>query len=222
MSEIAKTVGQRIRNYRTQLGYSQEKLAELSGCHPTYIGQLERGEKNATLESVEKISSALGVTLSKLFEMIGDTDSDAKDIPRQCYEFIAAKTPNEQEQIYKILIEMDKYNAIASITGSLAEALGAFGESNKELVILQRTLAVAEVLIAQAVAIANAVKKATTDPTNFSVWQMIAAIGTSVAAVTGAIASAFSALDDAKFARGGYISGAGTSTSDTRRGSQSR
>jgi transcriptional regulator with XRE-family HTH domain len=109
MSEIAKTVGQRIRNYRTQLGYSQEKLAELSGCHPTYIGQLERGEKNATLESVEKISSALGVTLSKLFEMIGDTDSDAKDIPRQCYEFIAAKTPNEQEQIYKILIEMDKY-----------------------------------------------------------------------------------------------------------------
>lgn len=115
----------------------------------------------------------------------------------------------------QVQIEMDKYNAIASITGSLAEALGAFGESNKELVILQRTLAVAEVLIAQAVAIANAVKKATTDPTNFTVWQMIAAIGTSVAAVTGAIASAFSALDGAKFARGGYISGAGTSTSDS-------
>lgn len=115
----------------------------------------------------------------------------------------------------QVQIEMDKYNAIASITGSLAEALGAFGESNKELVILQRTLAVAEVLIAQAVAIANAVKKATTDPTNFSVWQMIAAIGTSVAAVTGAIASAFSSLDGAKFARGGYISGAGTSTSDS-------
>ena len=115
----------------------------------------------------------------------------------------------------QVQIEMDKYNAIASITGSLAEALGAFGESNKELVILQRTLAVAEVLIAQAVAIANAVKKATTDPTNFTVWQMIASIGTSVAAVTGAIASAFSALDGAKFARGGYISGAGTATSDS-------
>ena len=46
MSEIAKSVGQRIRNYRTRQGLSQEKLAELSGCHPTYIGQLERGEKN--------------------------------------------------------------------------------------------------------------------------------------------------------------------------------
>ena len=48
MSEIAKTVGQRIRSYRLQLGFSQEKVAELSGCHPTYIGQVERGEKNAT------------------------------------------------------------------------------------------------------------------------------------------------------------------------------
>ena len=39
MSDLAKRVGQRIRNYRTQLGLSQEKLAELSGCHPTYIGK---------------------------------------------------------------------------------------------------------------------------------------------------------------------------------------
>lgn len=109
MSEIAKSVGQRIRNYRIQRGYSQEKLAELSGCHPTYIGQLERGEKNATLESIEKISNALEVSLSKLFEMIGGLEDDDFTIPRKCYEFIASKTPREQEQIYKILIEMDNY-----------------------------------------------------------------------------------------------------------------
>ena len=42
---------------------AKEKLAELSGCHPTYIGQLERGEKNATLESIERITAALGITL---------------------------------------------------------------------------------------------------------------------------------------------------------------
>ena len=41
MSEIAKTIGQRVRNYRIDKGLSQEKLAELSGCHPTYIGQVE-------------------------------------------------------------------------------------------------------------------------------------------------------------------------------------
>lgn len=54
MSNIAKVIGQRIRNYLTQKGLSQDKLAELSAFHPTYIGQLERGEKNATLESIEK------------------------------------------------------------------------------------------------------------------------------------------------------------------------
>ena len=55
MSDITKLLGQRIRNYRTEKGWSQEKLAELAGCHPTYIGQIERAEKNATIESIEKI-----------------------------------------------------------------------------------------------------------------------------------------------------------------------
>ena len=52
MSEITKWVGQRIRNYRVRSKLSQEQLAERSGCHPTYIGQVERGEKNATLDSI--------------------------------------------------------------------------------------------------------------------------------------------------------------------------
>ena len=109
MSDIAKAVGQRIRNYRTQKGLSQEKLAELSGCHPTYIGQLERGEKNATLESIERITAALGISLSKLFEKLDGQEGDAKDIPLACYEFLSTKSKDEQEQLYKILLEMDKY-----------------------------------------------------------------------------------------------------------------
>lgn len=108
MSEISKFIGQRIRNYRTQQKLSQEKLAELSGCHPTYIGQLERGEKNATLESVEKISSALGVPLSKLFEKLGEETGD-KSIPLKCYEFLSAKSLDDQEHLYRLLLELDQY-----------------------------------------------------------------------------------------------------------------
>lgn len=107
MSEIAKIIGQRIRNYRTEKGLSQEKLAEMSGCHPTYIGQVERGEKNATLESVDKIASAMGVPLSKLFEKMGEDSSDS--IPLKCYELVASKSKAEQEHLYKVLVEMDKY-----------------------------------------------------------------------------------------------------------------
>ena len=111
MSDIAKVIGQRIRNYRTTAGLSQEKLAELSGCHPTYIGQLERGEKNATVESIEKIASALNVSLSKLFEQLGSQDTSGRNIPLECYEFLSAKTPDEQEHLFNILREMDKYKA---------------------------------------------------------------------------------------------------------------
>ena len=112
MSDIAKVVGQRIRNYRTQKGLSQEKLSELADCHPAYIGQLERGEKNATIESVEKITRALGVSLSKIFEKIDAASEDKADIPLMCYDFISAKTRKEQELLYRVLLEFDKYKEI--------------------------------------------------------------------------------------------------------------
>ena len=107
MSDIAKIIGQRIRNYRTQKGLSQEKLAELAGCHPTYIGQLERGEKNATLESVEKIASAMDISLSELFDKLGKSGGD--NIAAKCYDLVASMNEAEQKQLYKMLQEMDKY-----------------------------------------------------------------------------------------------------------------
>ena len=109
MSDIAKILGQRIRNYRTAMGLSQEKLAELCGCHPTYIGQIERGEKNATIESIEKISVALNVSLSKLFEKLGTQNDETRNIPLECYEFLSEKTKKEQDYLYHILLEIDKY-----------------------------------------------------------------------------------------------------------------
>ena len=109
MRDLAKIIGQRIRNYRTKLGLSQEKLAELAGCHPTYIGQLERGEKNATLESIDKVASSLKISLSKLFENLDGENSSERNLPLECYEFLLSKSQAEQEQIIKILIEMDKY-----------------------------------------------------------------------------------------------------------------
>ena len=109
MSDIAKTVGQRIRNYRIKLGISQEKLAELSGCHPTYIGQLERGEKNATLESIERIAKALNVPLSRLLEKLGGKAENTRNIPLECYELLSSKTTEEQDILYQILLNIDKY-----------------------------------------------------------------------------------------------------------------
>ena len=109
MSDITKVLGQRIRNYRTAKGLSQEGLAELSGCHYTYIGQLERGEKNATVESIEKIAVALDVSLSELFEKLGGREDGSQEIPLACYEFLSSKSREEQEHLYRILLEMEQY-----------------------------------------------------------------------------------------------------------------
>lgn len=109
MDDIVKILGKRIRNYRMQLGLSQEKLAEKASCHPTYIGQIERGEKNPTIESIGKITRALGISLSELFEKIDIENSSQRGILAQCYELILAKNRLEQEIIYHILLELDRY-----------------------------------------------------------------------------------------------------------------
>ncbi|CCQ98652.1 putative transcription factor, MBF1 like protein [[Clostridium] ultunense Esp] len=78
MGNLPKIIGERIRKYRKERGLSQEELAYMANLHTSYIGQLERGEKNATLESIEKVANALGITLEQLFRSI-KTDSNSKD-----------------------------------------------------------------------------------------------------------------------------------------------
>jgi transcriptional regulator with XRE-family HTH domain len=61
--------GQIIREERARLNLSQEDLAARAGVHRTYIGMIERGEKNITLENIEKMANALGHTLKEFFAL---------------------------------------------------------------------------------------------------------------------------------------------------------
>lgn len=58
-SAILVKFGDKVRKERTRRGLSQEQLAELAGVHRTYIGMIERAEKNITLENIEKVAKAL-------------------------------------------------------------------------------------------------------------------------------------------------------------------
>lgn len=108
MSEITTIVGQRLRLRRQELGYSQELTSEKAGLHPTYIGQVERGEKNATIESVEKICIALDLPLEDLFNKIIPYNS--KCITAQkCYDLILNQSPEDQEILYALLEDIIKY-----------------------------------------------------------------------------------------------------------------
>ena len=67
MEDVRRRFGQRIRKSRKALRLSQEGFADLCGLHRTYMGGVERGERNISLVNIEKIARALRVSLSGLF-----------------------------------------------------------------------------------------------------------------------------------------------------------
>ncbi|MHC5727225.1 MAG: helix-turn-helix domain-containing protein [Nostoc sp.] len=69
-AEILDKFGKRVRDERLQRGLSQEELAEKAELHRTYIGMIERGEKNITLINIQKIAKALGITVDELLRDI--------------------------------------------------------------------------------------------------------------------------------------------------------
>ncbi|MEE2026095.1 helix-turn-helix domain-containing protein [Alkalimonas mucilaginosa] len=60
--------GYRLRTIRLQRNLSQEELADLCGLHRTYIGSIERGERNISILNISRLAKALGCNLSTLME----------------------------------------------------------------------------------------------------------------------------------------------------------
>jgi transcriptional regulator with XRE-family HTH domain len=67
MGTIRSMIGERLRGYRISKGLTQEDLADLADVHFTYIGKIERGEINFTIDSIVNVSTALNVSLDELF-----------------------------------------------------------------------------------------------------------------------------------------------------------
>ena len=95
MNKIRKLFGNRVKELRKAKNISQEELGERAGLHYTYIGGVERGERNISLESIEKIASGLEVNTGELFpfvskkEKIPEKDSLRNEIINMLYEFDA-------------------------------------------------------------------------------------------------------------------------------------
>ena len=65
---ILEIFGKNVQRYRKEKQISQEKLAEFAGVHRTYVGMIERAEKNITLRNMERIAQALGIEIKNLLE----------------------------------------------------------------------------------------------------------------------------------------------------------
>ena len=73
--DLKTLLGMAIKTQRASLGISQEELAHRAGLHRTYVSDLERGARNPSIESIEKLAGALQVSVSNLFEGVGNGSS---------------------------------------------------------------------------------------------------------------------------------------------------
>ncbi len=65
--DIVKVFGTNVRKYRLSMNVSQEKFAEMTGLHRTYISDIERFQRSISLENVQKIADAIGIETYRLF-----------------------------------------------------------------------------------------------------------------------------------------------------------
>jgi transcriptional regulator with XRE-family HTH domain len=65
---LTKKLGANVRKYREALGFSQEELADRCGLHRTYVGSVERGERNVSLENIVLLARALNEMPAALLE----------------------------------------------------------------------------------------------------------------------------------------------------------
>lgn len=69
---LLSTFAENVKHYRLEQNISQEKLAELSGLHRTYISAIERQQRNISIDNIEALSNALNIEAYKLFIKEGE------------------------------------------------------------------------------------------------------------------------------------------------------
>ncbi|WP_372663793.1 helix-turn-helix domain-containing protein [Cohnella sp.] len=107
MSSIVILVGEKIRALRQHRDLSQEKLAFKAGLNTSYIGQVERGEKSATIVSLEKLAIALDVDLEEMFRFDKEIaeEVDLSFVEKIAYE-LKGRSEEEQGDIYNLVKQL--------------------------------------------------------------------------------------------------------------------
>ena len=104
---IFDVIVKRVQTYRRKKGLSQEQLADLAELHPTYIGQIESGEKNMSITSLAKILDALDISFSEFFTGL-DSPTHDMTVATKCYDLIIEQKSGAQDEIYDILRCIDR------------------------------------------------------------------------------------------------------------------
>jgi len=116
MSEIAGLVGENIRLLRKKRGLSQEQLAFRADINASYMGQVERGEKNPTIDVLSKIAHALQTPLEKIVNVESspdaEDDTDDEGYATKIVHQMNGLSLKEQEAVYKFIKQLVQFKDI--------------------------------------------------------------------------------------------------------------
>lgn len=110
-ADILKQFGERVRDLRKAQGLSQEELAEKADLHYTYIGGVERGERNLSLKSIERIANALKMDIRELFVSSLSTRKEVEGnrIISEINDLLATKETGILRLIRKLVRDVDEW-----------------------------------------------------------------------------------------------------------------
>jgi transcriptional regulator with XRE-family HTH domain len=103
VEDIQKLIGDRLRNLRKKGGLSQEKLGWKAKLHYTYIGAIERGEKNVSIITLAKIAKGLGISVNEIFNF----PMDIKD-PDRLKASMLKEIEKSDPEILKVALDLLK------------------------------------------------------------------------------------------------------------------
>ena len=103
MSELREMIGTRIRAIRNAKGLTQQKLADIAGLDYRYIGALERGERNFSIDTLEKVLLALDISISELTLLDKNIENENETTRVKAIDaFIVATEKLNKEQLTTI------------------------------------------------------------------------------------------------------------------------
>lgn len=109
---LLQLIGERIRQFRKAKGLTQEELAEKAGVNASYMGTVERGDRNISIETLEKIMQGLDVSPTDFFQFHAIENDDLKNENDKLLEMLKSllysRPPEENRLIYRIVTDIIK------------------------------------------------------------------------------------------------------------------
>jgi len=99
------SLGERLREFRQSRAMSQEQVAHVADITPAYLGQVERGTKNITVHTLEKVCHALNISLAEFFDTAKHNahDGNMDEVSNQILHQLHGKTKSEKQAVLKLV-----------------------------------------------------------------------------------------------------------------------